>query len=83
MAEPASESDVTAGDVSADSPAGRPIPSVAPQVAADSILDGVPPYAQGLLKIRVPVRVTLAAQLKSIQDIIELGAGAIVKFDKT
>jgi flagellar motor switch protein FliN/FliY len=44
---------------------------------------GLPVHARGLLKIRVPVRVTLAAQRKSIQEIIELGPGSIVKFDKT
>ena len=31
----------------------------------------------------MPVRVTLASQRKSIQEIIELGPGSIVKFDKT
>src|SRR3972149_4149038 len=44
---------------------------------------GLPTPASGLLKIRVPVRVTLAAQRKSIQEIRELGPGSIVKFDKT
>ena len=45
--------------------------------------DGLPTYARGLLQIRVPVQVTLASQRKSIQEIIELGPGSIVKFDKT
>jgi flagellar motor switch protein FliN/FliY len=44
---------------------------------------GLPSYARSLLRIRVPIRVTLAAQRKSIQEIIELGPGSIVKFDKT
>jgi flagellar motor switch protein FliN/FliY len=43
----------------------------------------LPTYARGLLKIRVPVQVTLASQRKSIQEIIELGPGSIVRFDKT
>jgi flagellar motor switch protein FliN/FliY len=43
----------------------------------------LPTYARGLLKIRVPIRVTLASQRKSIQEITELGPGSIVKFDKT
>lgn len=40
-------------------------------------------YAQGLLQISVPVHVTLASQRKSIQEIIELGPGSIVKFERT
>ena len=44
---------------------------------------GCPSIARGLLQILVPVRVTLASQRKSIQEIIELGPGSIVKFDKT
>jgi flagellar motor switch protein FliN/FliY len=51
--------------------------------AGDGIVSDLPVYARGLLKIRVPVRVTLASQRKSIQEIIELGPGSIVKFDKT
>jgi flagellar motor switch/type III secretory pathway protein FliN len=43
----------------------------------------LPTHALGLLKIQVPVRVTLAAQRKSIHEIIELGPGTIVKFNKT
>jgi len=60
-------------------------PGSLPNAEAPAIdtLEGLPTYARGLLKIRVPVRVTLASQRKAIQDIIELGPGSIVKFDKT
>ena len=54
-----------------------------PTEASQGPLAGLPTYARGLLKIRVPVRVTLASQRKSIQEIVELGPGSIVKFDKT
>ena len=54
-----------------------------PADASGGLLADLPVYARGLMKIRVPVRVTLAAQRKSIQEIIELGPGSIVKFDKT
>ena len=68
--------------------AGTPGDSAAAQVGSPADVSGgpltdLPVYARGLLKIRVPVRVTLAAQRKSIQEIIELGPGSIVKFDKT
>jgi flagellar motor switch protein FliN/FliY len=63
------------------------VPSASEATAAitgiDAELDRLPTYARGLLQIRVPVRVTLASQRKSIQEIIELGPGSIVKFDKT
>jgi flagellar motor switch protein FliN len=42
-----------------------------------------PSYTQNLLKVRVPVTVALASQRTSIQEIIELGPGSIVKFAKT
>lgn len=49
----------------------------------DAELERLPTFARGLLQIRVPIQVTLAAQRKSIQEIVELGPGSIVKFDKT
>jgi flagellar motor switch protein FliN len=49
----------------------------------DAELDRLPAYSRGLLQILVPVRVTLASQRKCVQEIIELGPGSIVKFDKT
>jgi flagellar motor switch protein FliN/FliY len=55
----------------------------AAETGIDAELNRLPMYARGLLQIRVPVRVTLASQRKSIQEIIELGPGSIVKFDKT
>ncbi len=57
-----------------------------PQAALSPLeteLRSLPTYARGLLHIRVPVRVTLASQRKSVQEIIELGPGSIVKFEKT
>ena len=46
-------------------------------------LDCLTTHARGLLRIRVPIQLTLASQRKSIQEIIELGPGSIVKFEKT
>ena len=42
----------------------------------------LPGYSRSLLKIRVPVRVVLASRKESLQDIVELAPGTIVKFDK-
>ena len=55
-------------------------PAAAPTSAE---LEGLSTYARSLLRIRVPLHVTLAAQRKSIHEIVELGPGSIVKFDKT
>ena len=46
-------------------------------------LGSVSGHARGLLKIRMPVRVTLASQRKSVHEITELGPGSIIKFNKT
>jgi flagellar motor switch protein FliN len=59
-------------------------PEATPAVTGiEAELNGLPEYSRRLLQILVPVRVTLASQRKSIQEIIELGPGSIVKFDKT
>jgi flagellar motor switch protein FliN/FliY len=83
----ANESSLPSADASSDQ-AGQtggvtPAHVAPPLEAGDGPLADLPEYARGLLKIRVPVRVTLASQRKPIQEIIELGPGSIVKFDKT
>lgn len=55
----------------------------APATRIEAELNALPTRARGLLKVRVPLQVTLASQRKSVQEIIELGPGSIVKFDKT
>jgi flagellar motor switch protein FliN len=40
-------------------------------------------YSRSVLRIQVPVHVILASQRISIQEILELGPGSIVKFGKT
>ena len=54
-----------------------------PSDLIDQQLASLPTYARGLMRISVPVTVTLASQRKPIHEIIELGPGSIVKFDKT
>jgi flagellar motor switch protein FliN/FliY len=75
----------------ADAPAELPIdPTAAAMPAMESaapVVDDetsrLSAHEQTLLRIEVPVCVTLASQRKSIQDITELTPGAIIKFDKT
>ena len=76
---PENSPEVTAAATAEASP-----PDVPPAIASiDAELEHLSTYARRLLRIRVPIQVTLAAQRKSIQEIIELGPGSIVKFDKT
>src|SRR4029079_16609272 len=64
---------------------GAPPVATAPSAitGSEAELNRLPKYSRDLLQIQVPVRVTLASQRKSIQEIVELGPGSIVKFDKT
>ncbi|HET6880215.1 MAG TPA: FliM/FliN family flagellar motor switch protein [Pirellulales bacterium] len=43
----------------------------------------LPSYAKSLLRIKVPVIVTLAAKKQPIGRIVELGPGSIIQFDKS
>lgn len=54
----------------------------APQPPSISI-DALPAYARSLLRIKVPVIVTLAAKKQPIGRIVELGTGSIIQFDKS
>jgi flagellar motor switch protein FliN len=69
-----------ASTATADASVSETPPAVAP---IEAELERLPTFARGLMRIRVPIQVTLAAQRKSIQEIVELGPGSIVKFDKT
>jgi flagellar motor switch protein FliN len=42
----------------------------------------LPPYIRSLLKVRVPVVVTLATTQQSLKKILELSPGSIIQFDK-
>ena len=47
--------------------------------------DGIrqlPNYAKSLLKVEVPVTVTLSTTHQSVEEILQLGPGSILKFDK-
>jgi len=46
-------------------------------------IDDLPPYSRSLLRIRVPVVVTLAQKRQALTRITELGPGAIIQFEKS
>jgi flagellar motor switch protein FliN len=43
----------------------------------------LPPYTRSLLRIKMPVVVTLAEKRQALSRIIELGPGSIIQFDKS
>ena len=69
----------------APQPAPQPAPvAPAPTPAARETLDfsGLPGYSRSLLKIQVPVSVELASKKETLQEVIGLAPGSIIKFDK-
>jgi flagellar motor switch protein FliN len=42
-----------------------------------------PPYTRSLLRVRVPVVVTLAEKKQTLGRILEMGPGQIIQFDKS
>lgn len=46
-------------------------------------LEELPPYSRSLLKVRVPVMVTLARKKQRVSQIVELGPGSIIQFSKS
>ena len=46
-------------------------------------LDDLPNYSRSLLRIKVPVIVTLAEKRQSLDEIMELGPGSIIQFEKS
>jgi flagellar motor switch protein FliN len=60
-------------------PAARP---AAPRLRAATMHD-LPSYSRSLLKIEVPVIVTLASKRQPLGRIIELGPGSIIHFNKS
>jgi len=49
----------------------------------DDPFDRLPNYIRSLLAVEVPVMVTLARKKQHVNEILELGVGSILKFDKS
>jgi flagellar motor switch/type III secretory pathway protein FliN len=60
---------------------GQPKRTTRPKLPLTS--DSLPPYTRSLLRIKVPVVVTLAEKRQRLSRIMELGPGSIVQFDKS
>ena len=60
------------------------VPQVPRKARSATLTSGdLPPYTKSLLRIRVPVVVTLAQKRQPLNRVIELGPGSIIQFDKS
>jgi flagellar motor switch protein FliN/FliY len=69
----------------APQPAAKPTPAAPafrPPVSRTLDFSGLPGYSRSLLKIQVPVSVELASKKETLQEVIGLAPGSIIKFDK-
>jgi flagellar motor switch protein FliN len=62
-------------------PIGQPKRSEKPTLPLTS--GDLPPYTRSLLRIKVPVVVTLAEKRQKLSRIVEIGPGSIIQFDKS
>ncbi len=66
-----------------------PVPALAPSAQwpggepSVASVRSLPPYSRSLLKIRVPVSVTLARKKQRASQVMELCPGAIIQFDRS
>lgn len=67
--------------------AGGYAPGPVPRADADlelaERLQNLPPYARSLLRIQVPVVVTLATTRKPVSNVLDLAPGTILQFSKS
>jgi flagellar motor switch protein FliN len=69
-----------------EEPAHVASPAPTPKLEYEDLEDGLkllPGYVRSLLRIRVPVAVTLASARQSVRRILELGPGSIIQFRKS
>lgn len=57
-------------------------PDAQREKALGDALEQLPSYGRSLLKIQVPVSVTLANKSQSVAKILEMSPGTIIQFDK-
>ncbi|MDD4269512.1 MAG: FliM/FliN family flagellar motor switch protein [Pirellulaceae bacterium] len=79
-----------AAEVVEPSPSGAEQAEVPPLVRAcaarrprSTTIEDLPNYCRSLLRIEVPVVVTLAEKKQALRQIMELGPGSIIQFDKS
>ncbi len=79
-----SEADQNSADPSSETGQETPDSKSPPKVTSfDKGMQHLPSYARSLLKIKVPVIVTLANAKQTVQDIVDLVPGSMIQFTKS
>ncbi|MCH7728835.1 MAG: FliM/FliN family flagellar motor switch protein [Planctomycetes bacterium] len=79
-----SEADQNSADPSSETGQVAPESKSPPNVTSlDKGTRQLPGYARSLLKIKVPVIVTLASAKQTVQDIVDLVPGSMIQFTKS
>lgn len=65
-----------------DAAAPTASPTVAQRLDPETRMQALPPYAKTLLRIEVPVIVSLASKRQSLAEILQIGPGSILQFEK-
>ncbi len=83
--EPAAVPSPPPAPVAASPPAPAPVETKPQPVAPPRApaLSGLPPYTRSLLRIQVPVLVTLAHKRQPLNKVVELRPGSIIQFNKS
>lgn len=79
---PDSEEPSTA-ETAAEQPAPPEVAPVVPPRQVITDMSQLPNYSRSLLKVEVPVIVRLASKKQTVNEIVELGPGSIITFDKS
>jgi flagellar motor switch protein FliN len=84
---PETAAQITSGTASAEASAPEIFPPAQEPTSVGEALHHsaaeLPHYTRSLLHIRVPISVTLATKRQPIGQIMELGAGSIIHFEKS
>jgi len=83
--EPAAETEPAPAPAAA-SPSASPPPATSAQPATRPRIGSyneLPSFGRSLLQIQVPIRVILAAKKMKVNDIVNIGVGTIIQFDKS
>ncbi len=79
----AGESSADIGEAVSPPPVGEEAQLDASESAPRDSTPSLPGYTQSLLRISVPVMVTLAEKRQPLSQVLELSPGAIIQFDKS
>ncbi len=82
-ADAASASDDQTTSAALPRPAAPPTHGQRTRAHSTRSIRDLPSYTRSLLKIRVPLTVTLAQKKQAVEEILELGPGSIIQFEKS